>query len=469
MKIILSLVVVIAILSIPVASAMTMWSRTSAEIGIIGESPPVLCDVTGDGYKEIFWAGKPWNDRTNAYAHLVCVSGKTGNILWSKPYLQYWGDGNEMRHLPTMVYDFDKDGKYEVIAAGATICRDALTGEIKWQKPTNYFGWHNNAFIDYGTHVTLYTCGGGYVRRINGATGEIIGPNQVPITYTCWSGFGISDMNNDGNWEIAFGTRSTYGGLYLFDEELNIKWNIPSIFCSSQPPKMYDVDGDGYDEIIVAHQGGTNSKVHVVNYDGTYSTYGPFEGLKVHVSTTVGDVDGDGNMEWISCDSSAPIIIDLVTGQVEAIIPGSCFMPVSVADILPFPGNEIIIPQGTSTTRGIYRYDGMNYVKEGTVPSGTFNVVVDDVDNDGYKDILYSGEGGMSVWRTEVKTPYPEPLNLVAYGGMRRLNNNEYFPIPGTECPEIPDIPGFGFVVLLVGLISSFVLFFKSDELRKKK
>src|SRR4030042_1317331 len=135
------------------------WSKSASQIGIIGESFPVLADVNGDGYKEIFWAGKPWNDRGNSYAHLVCVDGMTGNILWDKPYLQYWGSGNEMRHLPVMGYDFDKDGQQEVIAAGGTYCRNALTGQVEWSNSKNYFGWHKNGFVDFQDEkkVTLYT------------------------------------------------------------------------------------------------------------------------------------------------------------------------------------------------------------------------------------------------------------------------------------------------------------------------
>jgi hypothetical protein len=414
------------------------WAKTTAQIGIVGEADPVMCDVNGDGYKEIFLAGKPYDNRGDAYAHMVCIDGLNGTKLWDTPFLQYWGEGNIMQHLPAMVYDFDKDGDYEVICSGGSNCFNAVTGIIEWSKTTDYFGWHNNAFIDNGDYVTLYTCGGGYLRRVNAATGAVI--NQVDIgdsLSVCWGGIGIADMNHDGSWDIVVGTRgwSPYEGLMLFNEDLSIRiWNI--VFtCSSQSPRIYDVDSDGMDEIIIAKQAGTSSQVAIVNYDGTYELLGPFANLDVHVAGTVGDCDGDGHMEWLSSDSTPTVVIDLVTKQLEDTLTAMSFCPFPIADVLTYPGYEIIFAEGNADQRGVYRYTGSGYVLAETLPYDMLYGVVADVDNDGLNEIVMNGglSGGMTVLETAVPTSSPEPITQIAFGGMRRLNNGMYYPLPGTE------------------------------------
>ena len=425
------------------------WMKTEAQLGLIGEAEPVFCDVNNDGIKEIFWVGKPWNDRTNANAIMVCLNGLTGDIIWSQSYPQYWGAGNDMCHLPIMVYDFDKDGQFEITGGGASIMRNALTGAVKWTKTANYYGWHNPAFIDYGDHVDIYSCGGNsspsYLRKINGATGDVInqidlGPNSQNV---CWGGIAIADINNDGYYEILCGTRNEgysgymYKGLVCCNESLTtMLWNKKDWLTSSQCPRIYDIDNDGYDEIIVGAQ--NTNQIHILDYNGGIKqTWGPFTpSLSLHVAGTVADMDNDGKMEWISANSTPPMIVDLDTGA-STVIAGNSFCPIAVANVLSnYPGYEIIIAQGNSTQRGIWRYDGANYVRAIATQYGMLYWITGDVDGDGMNEVVFAGGvwntggAGVSLWDTSVPTPSPEPITFVPYGGMRRLNNNIYYPLP---------------------------------------
>ncbi len=73
------------------------------------------------------------------------------------------------------------------------------------------------------------------------------------------------DLNHDGHKEIALGTTQ---GLLLFNAEdgsLLPGFPVYSDKDMRCVPAVYDVDGDGYDEIIVTNTDG----IHVLNYNGT--------------------------------------------------------------------------------------------------------------------------------------------------------------------------------------------------------
>lgn len=441
-------------LQIKVSSYLTQkWTKTwrdNPEFTLLGASPPVMCDVNNDGIKEIFWAGFPTTE--SDFVRLICVNGQTGEMIWSRDFYHYFGEGCKQKHWPIMVYDFDKDGKYEIICAGASICRDAINPDtIKWQKSTNYFGWHNNGFIDYGDEVVIYGCGGGHIRSIKGINGDII--NEAFINYTCDSGVGISSMYNDGIYDIALGTRASDGGIHLFTEDLEEQWSgktIPGLAftCSSQPPMMYDVDGDGEDEVIIGSQRGSSSKLYFIKKDGTFDVIGPLTGMNIHMWPSLGDVDGDGHMEHISANNTDPGVIDTIEAVSEQVleISGVAFFPPQIARVLP-SGYQIIATQGAPSAARIFQYTGeeqspyelyQTLYSINSSYSGISFSVTGDVDNDGYNELVCAGcnslndKGGMSVWDTSALTPSPEPITLIALGGMRRLNNNIYYPIPGT-------------------------------------
>ena len=80
-----------------------------------------------------------------------------------------------------------------------------------------------------------------------------------------------SDLNHDGIKELAVGTRN---GLFLFKgDDGTIVDGFPVLPAQDMccVPAIYDVDGDGQDEIICTNDNG----IHVFKYDGSYASGWP--------------------------------------------------------------------------------------------------------------------------------------------------------------------------------------------------
>ena len=76
----------------------------------------------------------------------------------------------------------------------------------------------------------------------------------------------ISDLDNDGNWELVVATDDGY--LYVFNAENGSNfgsWPKSNVECSYSSPACGDVDGDDYKEIVI----GTLSGIRTYKYDGS--------------------------------------------------------------------------------------------------------------------------------------------------------------------------------------------------------
>jgi len=176
-----------------------------------------------------------------------------------------------------------------------------------------------------------------------------------PIEYTgshlVSSGISFADIDGDGICEII--TQIMYnfcevGTLYVYDQNANLKWKF-SNDTIIWLPAFGDIDNDGIDEMVV----GTSKGIYAFNGDGSFVPDFPwlYPGCYC-IDLTLADVDVDDSLE-IVC------FIDF---------PGdSAILGVFNVQGQPLPGWPITTPQ--------YVY---------THPA------VADIDNDGYKEILYN-------------------------------------------------------------------------------
>jgi len=481
-------------------SIQLKWKTSAYELGITLNTEPVLQDINGDGIQEIFVAGKIYpNYETNPDApwiHLLCIDGNNGGVIWRANYSTNYVSSNNDHWCP-MVYDFDKDGEYEVTVSsgwyGQTMY-NAETGEVEWYKEDISSGWHNIGFIDKGEVVYLYLIeswsGGpsaGGLQKVYASNGTLV--NRVPHSYECWGGVSIADIDDDGEYEILVTDRAgtSYGykrGISCYDENLNYEWHDDRNTYSTQCPIIADIDDDGNLEVIVGSQGGNNrGHVRIYSGDGNVEHTSPMY-IGFHHQPAIGDVDGDGNLELVSTkNKNEPKIYDL---KLHILDENSLGTPATLGpDIMDVLIDDNDLPEilhtgdtGAGNSASLFRYINGNYEVVHTFDHRIYWGVASDVDGDGFKEIVMGRVGSWDkvnsnfLWcyETEMPIAYPAALTNVAFGGLQRQNNDLYVKPAGYEKPVDPPLDDdMALIILITAIILALTNYLSYLQGKKKR
>ncbi len=206
------------------------------------EDPGVACgDTDGDGIVSM------------AFAHGTMVTIQNGIVSEPEAYCtSCFGDFIDM-------LDVDADGKDEIIMAGVkTRVIDADTKEEKWLK-TNISGCNTLYFNDVnddGKAEMLWGGSFGSLNCVDALTGTLLWEIPNP------EGFGeilITDCDSDDKKEVLMSTQCVPGGhLYIHDLETKLpEWSNHLIYGPVCGIDAKDVDGDGQPEIVTLSKNGT--------------------------------------------------------------------------------------------------------------------------------------------------------------------------------------------------------------------
>jgi hypothetical protein len=112
----------------------------------------------------------------------------------------------------------------------------------------------------------------------------------------------IGDIDGDGEYDIvAQCDKPRTGKLHAWSSDGQMKPNFPiQTDFIQQSPCLYDLDGDGADEIIMAFD--DSSMIYIWRGDGSYYPGWPKDGVKSAWEPAVGDIDGDGDPEMLFHD-----------------------------------------------------------------------------------------------------------------------------------------------------------------------
>ncbi len=301
---------------------------------------PVAGDLNGDGVYDIVISGVGRVVAINGAVAAGYNGGATlpaSAILWTYTN-SYIGD-----HHPAEIADVNNDGHNEVIvSAYYPVVLNGQTGIQLWTNTAvlAYQNYNANFDVNGDGYKEIFTTSGTAFNASYDFLGSLSHQGnimtQASAWHTCFGGITVADANFDGRFEVYVTDRSvgySAGNDLYFGGGMGIKaldaatmqplWNDPSILCSSQTPILANVDKDeaGTLEVIVADQ--SNSGIAVYNAaDGSVSTAGGVYrkgniNVRAHSQITVGDFDGDGNLEAISCrlPGSAVKLWDLYTGS----------------------------------------------------------------------------------------------------------------------------------------------------------
>ncbi|MEM2522663.1 MAG: DUF2341 domain-containing protein [Candidatus Bathyarchaeia archaeon] len=422
---------------------------------------PLAADLNNDGIMEIVITGM------NGVAAL---NGTDGSIIWSLPST-FGGP-----HVPFEIVDLNKDNIPEILLGPeynasywGLVALHGNNGSIYWYNPKAAGQGHYIAVADINAdgYPEIFSATPGKVTALT-YDGRIFASTYT--YYTCSGGMTIGDTDFDGVFEVYLGERSesypTYpsGGRGLrafWADNLTEIWCKPQILCSSQAPVLADVDNDGDLEIIIQHQRGG---LGVFNTDGSVNTYmGKYRynltlGLSCHSNGPVADVDGDGNLEIITCGSASgnwdtPRIWDLVKWKLDATLPFKSMEPPGVADIDGDGKLEILVPTDQNVT--ILKYDK----KEGKykviytindLPRAHPFFIAQDIDGDGGLELVFNQYNSwISVYDVNYinnngqEAPVPAPTPLPRSGryfySEYRTRVPVYVPPPGPPAPKITE------------------------------
>lgn len=301
------------------------WPQYVSEVG--GSKSPVLFDLNGDDTLEIIVGERDWpNGRIDVYAH-------DGSLLWFDT-LDY------MCVATPSVGDIDNDGIFEIVAASyySLYAWDAdgnrepdwpLTiapaGGMSYSQPTlvdlngdndleiavTYYDW--NTSDDYlGIWEHDATPFPGWPQTLWG--GQSFG-TPVPV-----------DVDFDAQIELSDASSHYMNGPLHFFSSAGVEepgWPFYFIGFLEGTPIAFDFDDDGYCELFVGNNS-TPGEIYVLNYDGTQVPGAPFDVQAAFMvnGATVGDADGDGDIEICMMVSSAP----------------TCYINLFTLDAIPFKG-----------------------------------------------------------------------------------------------------------------------------------
>ncbi len=276
--------------------------------GYVMDSPTAV-DFEGDGV---------WEFLTPSYSFydgIYCINSN-GQIRWSYTDISTPGTPDRVYRSPT-VCDLDGDEVLEVLFSswdGKVYCLNE-TGDFQWSASLGegqIWGSPIVADVDGDTYIEIIaasTTGDVYCLTYDGGT--LWHTNVAHPVYTSPI---IGDLDIDGQYEVYIADDGASGvstsALYSFngiDGTLNWFYNGSGGF--SHAPAIADIDGDGFEEIVMVTSGGTDpALVSVVTSDGALkaSLEYTLDGWATS-SPVIADIDNDNYMEIIIGDGSGII------------------------------------------------------------------------------------------------------------------------------------------------------------------
>ena len=227
----------------------------------------------------------------------------------------------------------------------------------------------------------------GWPKRIAGS--------PVPATVA------IGDIDNDDSLEVVVGSWSQ---LLVYDHHGNMLPGFPKNYGTSQAATLFDIDKDGFFEIIYPS---SNNNLYVFNNDGSLLTGWPQTLTEMPGSPAVADIDNDEEFEIVTGTFQGPVSPDpflFYAFENDGNIVNGFPIPLSgviksapaIGDLDDDGSKEIIVlSYDDSNDDSLYVFDAAGNLKAG-FPVGVkyarlSSPALGDVDSDGDLEIIVGG------------------------------------------------------------------------------
>lgn len=246
-----------------IGSGIVLWTHNIYSGNIYSQHGLTITeDINNDGYNDVV-VGTTGGDRS-----IECLSGLTGNTLWTHDTHEY-GSGGWVYQVDCR-YDFNNDGVLDALAATGddsgdigpkrVYCLNGSSGVSLWERPLGGPGFAVMGVEDFtgdGVPDVLAGCSNeaetiGYGKGINGATGVQMWSFQAAGS-SVWGVEQLDDVSGDGKKDVIIGdfTGNIYGLNAATGSQL-FSLSIGSAIIT-RLEKLGDVNGDGHPDIIPAH------------------------------------------------------------------------------------------------------------------------------------------------------------------------------------------------------------------------
>jgi len=258
------------------------WRRDG--LGLETYSSPVICDIDGDGYPEIFFASTDVHKGLKGTGRITQLS-YNGTILHQVFAWRPCGGG-------LSIADTDGDGEFELYMGDRYM----------------YLNSAEYGDNDYGKGVQSYWARNLTLRWFRS---EIFCSSQIPM---------IADVNKDGILDIIVGDMN--GGVMVLNSTdgstIRMYQGGMGVTPTHYQPSVHDIDGDGNLEMLMAdpHE---DARDPVSQYPSDDVVIWDLVNWKVDGRIYIGksfygpqlaDVTGDGKMEIIVCNYRGVFIFD---------------------------------------------------------------------------------------------------------------------------------------------------------------
>ncbi len=377
-----------------------MWKITNPEHGVTAIN---IADVNNDGKLEVMW-GAGWTSTGADYFYVADIA--TRSIKWQS--MDIVGP-----FYAIAIDDIDKDGTKEIVTisyesesgyeSGILTIFDGVTKRIEWQSDGNFFnsvwtGIYDVKIADIdndGNKEIIVAAGQTYTGKIwivDGITKTIESSHLYSTeNLSEFKILNIDDVDGDGKTEIVACTTSKY---YIINPvNFAIKYSSESSFGNPSNIKIDNIDNDSEKEIIIC-----KDRISVyggVSHQQWQSSESNYSNIDLY------DINNDGKKDIVAGTSDGYIkVFNGVDMQniFSAQVCNSAIDGIFVSDL-----NSDNKPEYIFTSNGyVYIYSNSNQfiiTKQYGKYAGSYNSLkVDDVNNDGIKDIIF----GNSTFITQI-------------------------------------------------------------------